>query len=280
MNSNRIFLLALFAAAMLLAQIGCSSQSTDPQNLANASPTPAVDASASPTGDAAGNSATLSSNGGASSATNLPSGNGANPGMTSGNTGAANLNAPAGSSSAAAPPPAPPRVFTLAAGTPLSVWTTSTISTKTAKAGDSFTATLAQPIVDGDWVVAKKGATVSGTVVDADQGGRVKGVASLTLQVNRLTLADGSTVDLPTSKVTRQAKSTKKKDAMKVGIGAGVGAAIGAIAGGGKGAAIGAGAGAGAGTGVVLATKGDPAVIGSESQLTFRTTSPVKITKR
>lgn len=280
MNSNRIFLLALFAAAMLLAQIGCSSQSTDPQNLANASPTPAVDASASPTGDAAGNSAALSSNSGASSATNLPSGNGANPGMTSGNTGAANINAPAGASSAAAPPPAPPRVFTLAAGTPLSVWTTSTISTKTAKAGDSFTATLAQPIVDGDWVVAKKGATVSGTVVDADQGGRVKGVASLTLQVNRLTLADGSTVDLPTSKVTRQAKSTKKKDAMKVGIGAGVGAAIGAIAGGGKGAAIGAGAGAGAGTGVVLATKGDPAVVASESQLTFRTTSPVKITKR
>ena len=280
MNSNRIFLLALFAAAMLLAQIGCSSQSTDPQNLANASPTPAVDASASPTGGAAGNSAALSSNSGASSATNLPSGNGANPGMTSGNTGAANINAPAGASSAAAPPPAPPRVFTLAAGTPLSVWTTSTISTKTAKAGDSFTATLAQPIVDGDWVVAKKGATVSGTVVDADQGGRVKGVASLTLQVNRLTLADGRTVDLETSKITREAKSTKKKDALKVGIGAGVGAAIGAIAGGGKGAAIGAGAGAGAGGGYVLATKGDPAVVGSESQLTFRTTSPVKITKR
>jgi hypothetical protein len=139
---------------------------------------------------------------------------------------------------------------------------------------------LGQPIVDGDWIVAKKGATVSGVVVDSDPGGRVKGVASLTLQVNRLTLADGRTIDLDTSKITRQAKSTKKKDAVKVGIGAGVGAAIGAIAGGGKGAAIGAGAGAGAGGGYVLATKGDPAVVGSESQLTFRTTSPVKITKR
>jgi hypothetical protein len=139
---------------------------------------------------------------------------------------------------------------------------------------------LGQPIVDGDWVVAKKGATVSGVVVDADEGGRVKGVASLTLQLTRLTLADGRTVDLDTSKITRQAQTTKKKDATKVGIGAGIGAAIGAIAGGGKGAAIGAGAGAGAGTGVVLATKGDPAVIASESQLTFRTTSPVKITKQ
>lgn len=277
MNSKtgRIFLFAVFSASLLLAQTACSSKNaTSPTNVSiSGSPTP--DASASPGMAADGSAAT------GSAATN-PNGNPSNPGMTSSSTGASNINSSSGSSSsgAAAPPPAPPRVFTLAAGTPISVWTTSTISTKTAKAGDSFTGTLGQPIVDGDWVVAKKGATVSGTVVDADQGGRVKGVASLTLQVNRLTLADGSTIDLPTSKITRQAKSTKKKDALKVGVGAGIGAAIGAIAGGGKGAAIGAGAGAGAGGGYVLATKGDPAVIGSESQLTFRTTSPVKITKR
>lgn len=141
-------------------------------------------------------------------------------------------------------------------------------------------ATLANPIVDGNWVVAKKGATVEGTVIDADQGGRVKGVASLSLRLDRLTLADGRTVDLDTSRLTREAKSTKKKDAAKVGIGAGIGAAIGAIAGGGKGAAIGAGAGGAAGGGMVLATKGDPAVIGSETQLTFRLTSPVTVTKR
>lgn len=273
MNSKtgRIFLLAVFSATLLLVQTGCSSQdSASPSNVsmsaspATGSPTP--DAATSPANPANGSTAV------GSTAAN-PNGNPA--------TGASNINSTAASSSAAgAPPPPPVRVFTLAAGTPISVWTGSTISTKTAKSGDSFTGSLAQPIVDGDWVVAKKGAAVSGTVVDADEGGRVKGVASLTLQVNRLTLADGSTIDLPTSKITRQAKTTKKKDAVKVGIGAGVGAAIGAIAGGKKGAAIGAGAGAGAGTGVVLATKGDPAVIASESRLTFRTTSPVKITKR
>ncbi|MBL8187041.1 MAG: hypothetical protein JNK38_03485 [Acidobacteria bacterium] len=277
MNSKRIFLLALFVATTLLAQVGCSSQSTTPQNVATASPTPAMDGAASP---AAGDAGTMTSSNTASGATSLPPGSSANPGMTSANTGASNINAPSSGSSAAAPPPPPPRVFTLTAGTPISVWTSSTISTKTAKSGDSFTGTLAQPIVDGDWVVAKKGATVSGVVVNADEGGRVKGVASLTLQLTRLTLADGRTVDLDTSKITRQAKTTKKKDAVKVGVGAGIGAVTGAILGGKKGAAIGAGAGAGAGTGVVLATKGDPAVIGSESQLTFRTTSPVKITKQ
>jgi hypothetical protein len=67
---------------------------------------------------------------------------------------------------------------------------------------------------------------------------------------------------------------------MKIGIGAGIGAAIGAIAGGGKGAAIGAGAGGGAGTGLVLATRGDPAVIPGESQLTFRLQGPITVTKR
>lgn len=38
--------------------------------------------------------------------------------------------------------------------------------------------------------------------------------------------------------------------------------------------------GGGAGTGVVLATRGDPAEIPSESQLTFRLQGPITVTKR
>jgi len=174
----------------------------------------------------------------------------------------------------------PPRTFTLASGRGLSVWTSSTLSTKTNKSGETFTASLSQPIVDGDWVIAKKGAAVEGVIVSADPGGRVKGVASMTVALKRLTLADGRTVQLSTSSFTQRARSTKKKDAAKIGIGAGIGAAIGAIAGGGKGAAIGAGVGGGAGTGVVLATRGDPAQIPSEARLNFRLASPVKISKQ
>jgi hypothetical protein len=73
------------------------------------------------------------------------------------------------------------------------------------------------------------------------------------------------------------ARATKGRDAMKIGIGSGVGAAIGAIAGGGMGAAIGAAAGGGAGTGVVLATRGAPAVIPSESVLHFALRSPITV---
>jgi hypothetical protein len=138
---------------------------------------------------------------------------------------------------------------------------------------------LAEPIADGNWVIAKKGARVEGVIVNADPGGKVKDVASITVALESLTLADGRTVQLATSHFTRQAKTTKKKDATKIGIGAGVGAAIGAIAGGGKGAAIGAGIGGGAGTGAVLATHGDPAVIPAETRLRVTLKSPVTITE-
>jgi hypothetical protein len=95
--------------------------------------------------------------------------------------------------------------------------------------------------------------------------------------MTRLHAASGGSVGISTSTITRDANSTKKKDAMKIGIGSGVGAAIGAIAGGGKGAAIGAAAGGGAGTGVVLGTHGDAAVIPSESVLHFTLRAPVRV---
>jgi hypothetical protein len=177
------------------------------------------------------------------------------------------------------PPPPPPREYTLAADRPIAVYTTTSLSTKTNKAGEKFTATLAEPIVDDDWVIAKKGAQVEGVIVDSDPGDKVKGVASITVALESLTLADGRTVRLATSHFTREAKTTKKKDAAKIGIGAGVGAAIGAIAGGGKGAAIGAGVGGAAGTGAVLATRGDPAVIPAETRVRVTLRSPVKITE-
>jgi hypothetical protein len=179
--------------------------------------------------------------------------------------------------------PAPVRVtpapepVTLATGTPLPVRTTSTISSKTHAAGTLITATLDGPLMKGNRIIAPDGSRVEGVVSSVDAGGKVKGRATLAVRLTSLTLANGQTVDLRTSSYGVQARGTKKKDAMKVGIGAGVGAAIGAIAGGGKGAAIGAGAGGGAGTGVVLATRGEPAVIPAESRIRFTLTAPVQI---
>lgn len=164
---------------------------------------------------------------------------------------------------------------TLPAGTPVEVRTTSTISSKTHAAGTMFTASLERALVSGGRVLAPAGSRVEGMVSAVDAGGKVKGRASLSLRLTSITTADGRTVACETRSYGVVARGTKKKDALKVGIGAGVGAAIGALAGGGKGAAIGAGAGGGAGTGVVLATRGDPAVVPSESRIRFALTRPV-----
>ncbi len=180
----------------------------------------------------------------------------------------------------APPPPPPPRTFTLAAGTVLAVQTTYTLSTETQKAGEKFTASLAEPLVAGDWVVAKEGSEVEGLVVVSTKGGRVKGRAELEIAVTALTLADGQRLAVETAVDGTQAASTTGKDAKTIAITTGVGAAVGAIAGGGKGAAIGAAAGGGGGTAMVLGTRGAPAEIPARSLLRFKVTRAVEVVEK
>jgi hypothetical protein len=128
--------------------------------------------------------------------------------------------------------------------------------------------------------IAKRGATVNGTIIDSDPGGRVKGVATITLGITRIRTVDGQSLPVSASTVQIEAKTTKKKDAAKIGIGAGAGALIGGIAGGGKGAGIGALVGGGGGTAVVLATRGDPAVVPSETVLNLKLSAPLTVTEK
>ena len=165
---------------------------------------------------------------------------------------------------------------TIPEGTPIKVRTTTALSTESVESGATFRATLAQPLIVDGKEIAPANSDVDAVVVNADKGGRVKGVASISVRLTKL-YVDDAPVAIKTGAYTKEARATKKNDAVKVGIGAGIGAAIGAIAGGGKGAAIGAGAGGAAGTGVVLATRGEPAVIAAESLLTFRLTAPVTV---
>ena len=187
--------------------------------------------------------------------------------------------APAQPAAAPAPPP-PPRRFTLAEGSELIIENSSALSTDTLSAGDRFEGTLVEPIVKDDWVVAKEGAAVEGTVVESTKGGRVKGSAQLAVALTALTLSDGQRIRLETAMKAAAAKSEQKKDVGKVAVATGAGAIIGAIAGGGKGAAIGAAVGGVGGTAVVLGTKGGPAIIPARSRLHFAVTRPVEITEK
>lgn len=172
------------------------------------------------------------------------------------------------------------KTVTIPAGTLLHVRTGETLDSRRVQTGDTFIAHLDEPLIVDGFVIAEKRARVEGTVVESQDAGRVKGVAQLTIALKKLETADGQSLNLQTAAFSKEADKDLKGDAVKVGVMSGIGAAIGAIAGGGKGAAIGAAAGGATGAGTVMATKGKPVVVESETRLTFRLEQPVTVTER
>jgi len=160
------------------------------------------------------------------------------------------------------------RTVTIPEGTAITVYPTDPISTATNKAGDTFTATLADPIVINGETIAARGTTVRGRVIDAEDSGRVKGKANIQLALTSV-VAGGKAYPIATRPFLQEAEGSKGRDAGLIGGAAGVGAAIGALAGGKSGAAKGAAIGGAAGTGAVLATKGKEVEFGPETKMTF-----------
>jgi hypothetical protein len=178
------------------------------------------------------------------------------------------------------PPPPQPNRVTLEAGTVIHVILGEDLSSERNVPGDLFSASLDRELVAGGFVIAESGSRVEGRVVEAGEAGRVKGRASLALQLTRFWSADGQEVAITTDSFTKQGDGEGLKDAAKVGAAASIGALIGAIAGGGKGAAIGAAAGGAAGTGAVLATRGASAELRAETRIPFRLNAAITLTER
>lgn len=174
-----------------------------------------------------------------------------------------------------APRPPVPEKITIPAGAFVTVRVDQFLSSDKNKAGDSFSATLSRPVVADGLVVARRGETIGGRVVDAKKAGRIKGVSHLQIALNTLTLADGQQIPVQTELTSITGTTSNGRDAGAVITTTATGAAIGAAADWGVGAAIGAGAGLVAGTVGVLVTRGHPTIIYPESQLTFRLAKPV-----
>jgi hypothetical protein len=143
------------------------------------------------------------------------------------------------------------------------------LSSESNKAGDSFTATLTEPLIVGDRVVAPKGARVSGKITEAVSSGRLSRPGLLTLSLTQVQSGRGQ-YPLETGDLTVKHDGHGKRNVLIIGGSAGAGAAIGGIAGGGKGAGIGALAGAGAGTLGALLTGKQEITLSSETVLTFQ----------
>jgi hypothetical protein len=169
---------------------------------------------------------------------------------------------------------------TIAEGTLIAVRLAETIDSDRYVAGDAFLATLAEPLVVDGWVIAERGARVVGRITDSSQSGKVKGRASVTLELASMTTSDGQKVALQTARFLHEAEGSKKSDAADVGIAAVIGAVIGVAAGGGKGAGIGAAAGGAAGAAKVLLTRGQAAVLEAETRVSFALERAITLTER
>jgi hypothetical protein len=161
-----------------------------------------------------------------------------------------------------------PQPIVVPAGTALTVIMSQALSSKTSQAGQTFLATLAQPIRVEGRPALPKGATVSGKVVSAKAKGKIKGEGELSLTLTSISVQD-HTYEIQTSVLSSTAKGKGKRTAVATGGGAAGGALIGGIAGGGKGAGIGALIGAGAGLVGGAATGNKQVEIPTESALRF-----------
>jgi hypothetical protein len=166
--------------------------------------------------------------------------------------------------------------ITVPAGTVITVRLGEALGSKLSQDGQSFSATVAEPIeVDGKTAIPS-GSAASGTVVAAKALGKFKGGAVLQIRLDSVTVG-GKNYAVETASVNRSIKGKGKRTATMIGGGAGAGALIGALAGGGKGAAIGAAVGAGAGTAGAAYTGNKEIVLPAESAVSFKTLQAIDI---
>ena len=169
-----------------------------------------------------------------------------------------------------------PQPVVIAAGTVLTVRTVDSLSSKSSQPGQTFSATLAQPVSVGGKTALPAGCKVAGTVVAAKAKGKFKGEGQLDLTLTSISVG-AQTYDIKTLLLSSTEKGKGKRTAVATGGGAAGGALIGGLAGGGKGAAIGALAGAGAGLAGGALTGNKQIEIPAESALSFTLSAPLTL---
>jgi len=180
---------------------------------------------------------------------------------------------------AAPPKPAP---LMLAAGTRVPATASDSISTRSAKAGDPFTATVSQDVKDATGrVVIPAGATVSGTITAAEPAPNPNSTGKIELSVTSVSVR-GSSYSVDASVVAMdtvmKGRGVTKADAAKVAGGAVAGAIVGKLLGKNtKGAVIGGAAGAAAGAAAARASRDIDVVIPKGAAITIKLNAPLTV---
>jgi hypothetical protein len=197
-------------------------------------------------------------------------------GVTMAHPGAAPAAFRAPAATAGNPAPQKPKRITVPAGTRILIRTVDALDSSKQKTGYRFTASLETNLQAEGTVVAPRGTTVYGHLIQASSAGTMKGSSQLTLELTDIVI-NGNHYPLLTSVFEIKGKGEGSNTAKKVVGGAGLGALIGGIAGGGTGALIGVAAGAAGGTIMAASKKGEQLSIPSESLIEFRLQQPVAL---
>ncbi len=156
------------------------------------------------------------------------------------------------------------RAASIPSGTEIHVRLQNQLDTGQTNSGQTFSATVTEPVVVSGRTLLARGARVNGRVVEAVGSGRLKRPASITLE---LTQVAGSSIS--TEPLRIDAKSHLLRNVGIIGGETAAGAIIGSAADGKKGAAVGAAIGAGAGTATAYMTGKKEIVLPVETALTF-----------
>lgn len=177
------------------------------------------------------------------------------------------MDLPAGSSASAAP-----TSYSIAAGSVVDAAITDAITSRTARAGDVFTARVVDDIrTTGGGVAIPAGSTVQGAITEVSPASDARSTGTLTLAVSSVTVR-GTTYDLNASidslETVDQGRGVSGADAARVAVGAAAGAILGRVIGGNaKGTIIGGVVGGVAGAAVSLAIKDMDIVLPAGSHL-------------
>lgn len=179
--------------------------------------------------------------------------------------------------------PAAPASRTLDAGRQFTMATTETISSKTAKPGDSFTATVVADVADDAGRVAiPAGSAVSGTITDVKSAPNPSSPGTLTLAVNSVTVRGRSypiEASIDSLDTERQGQGVTGGDVAKVGAGAAAGAILGRVIGKNtKGAVIGGIMGGIVGAGIAVQSKDANIVLPAGTHVVVTLTRHVAVT--
>ena len=162
------------------------------------------------------------------------------------------------------------------AGSILAVRMIDPVDSERDQAGQTFRASLDEPVMVEGRTLIPRGVDVTIKLVNADQSGKLRGRTELTLDIQSVVI-NGRTIDVATQEITQASGSRGAQTATRTGGGAALGAIIGAIAGGGKGAAIGAVSGGAIGAGSEVITKGQRVRIPAETRLSFTLQQPINL---